>query len=75
MEQVKKLKVVLICHFSNAEVRSHLPLDSRKLYAFTRKLLRMPAKGNTYGDIASWNTGLIEYLSSREDVELHVISV
>lgn len=74
MEQVKKIKVALICHFSTAEVRRHLPLDSRKLYAFTRKFLRMPAKGNTYGDIASWNTGLIDYLSSRDDVELHVIS-
>ena len=74
MGQVKKIKVALICHFSTAEVRKQLPLDSRKLYAFMRKLLRMPAKGNTYGDIASWNTGLIKYLSSRDDVELHVIS-
>lgn len=68
------MKVVIICHFSNEEVRNQLPLDSRKLYAFTRKLLRMPAKGNSYGDIASWTTGLIDYLSSRNDIELHVIS-
>lgn len=68
------MKVVIICHFSNEEVRNQLPLDSRKLYAFTRKLLRMPPKTNSYGDIASWNTGLIEYLRKRDDIELHVIS-
>lgn len=69
-----KLKVALVCHYSNAESRSHLPLDSRKLYRLVRKILRMPDKGGSYGDIAAWDPYLIEFLSKRDDVELYVIS-
>lgn len=69
-----KLKVCMVCHFSNAQVRSHLPLDDRKLYTFLRRILRMPTKGQGYGDIASWNNSIINYLKGREDIELHVIS-
>ena len=71
---INKIRVAMICHFSNAEVRSHLPLDDRKLYSIIRKLLRMPTKGKGYGDIASWNNSIINYLKGREDIELHVIS-
>lgn len=71
---INKIRVAMICHFSNAEVRSHLPLDDRKLYTFLRKILRMPTKGKGYGDIASWNRSIINYLNGREDIELHVIS-
>lgn len=70
----KKLKIVWICHFSNEMVRQHLPLDNRKLYNFTRKLLGMPSKEKGYGDVASWNTTLFEYFKLRDDVELTVIS-
>jgi len=74
MEQIDKIRVAMICHFSNADVRSHLPLDDRKLYALTRKLLRMPTKGTGYGDIASWDLGIIEEVKKHSDIELHVIS-
>lgn len=75
MEQINKLRVAMVCHFSNAEVRSHLPLDdNRKLYTFARKMLGMPTKGKGYGDIAPWDTSTISFLKERPDVELHVIS-
>ncbi len=74
MEENKKLKVAMICHFSNAEVRSHLPLGKRKLYAFVRKLMRMPGKGQGYGDIAPWDTNIIESVKKRNDIDLYVIS-
>lgn len=68
------MKVVLICAFSNSMVRSHLPLDDRKLYNFARKCLGMePSKGG-YGDVASWNTNFINNFKTRDDVELTVIS-
>ncbi len=70
----KRIKVAMICHFSNPVVRSHLPLDNRRLYSFARKLLRLPAKGMGYGDIALWDTNIIEGLKDNKDVELHVIS-
>lgn len=72
---MNRLKVCMVCHFSNAEVRSHLPLDeSRKLYTFVRKMLGMPTKGKGYGDIAPWDTSTINYFRDRGDIELHVIS-
>ena len=64
----------MVCHFSNTEVRSRLPLDDRKLYAFVRKVLLMPTKRQGYGDIAPWDTSTINCFKERDDVELHVIS-
>lgn len=69
-----RISVVLICGFSNAKVRAHLPLDNRKLYNIVRRLLGMPIKSGTYGDVAAWDTHLIENMRLRDDVELHVIS-
>ena len=75
MEQINKIKVAMVCHFSNADVRSHLPLDeSRKLYAFVRKVLGMPTKGKGYGDIAPWDTSTINFFKDRDDIDLYVIS-
>lgn len=74
MEQINKIRVAMICHFSTPEVRSHLPLDNRKLYTFLRKLLRMPTKGTGYGDIASWDVSIIEEIKKHSDIEFHVIS-
>lgn len=75
MQGVNKIKVVIICHFSNAEVRSYLPLyENRRLYTFARRALRMPTKTKVYGDIAPWDTGTINYFKERDDVDLFVIS-
>ena len=68
------IRVAMICHFSNADVRSNLHLDNRRLYSFMRALLRMPTKKNSYGDIAPWDTNLIDFFREREDIELYVIS-
>ncbi len=64
----------MICHFSNADVRSHLPLDNRRLYSIARKLLGMSTKRRGYGDIAPWDTNIIGGMKERDDIELHVIS-
>lgn len=74
MEQIKKIKVVFICHFSTSAVREKMPLDDRKLYTFVRKMLGMPQKSSSYGDIAPWVTNMVDNLKTREDIELHVIS-
>lgn len=74
MEQIKKKRVAMICNFSNTAVRSHLPLDKRVLFTFARKLLRLPTKGNKYGDVAPWTTNTITYLNEQPDIELCVIA-
>jgi glycosyltransferase involved in cell wall biosynthesis len=74
MEEERKMKVAMICHFSNKEAREHLPLSKHRLYRLARKMLRMPGKGDGYGDIALWNCNIIEATKERNDIELYVIS-
>lgn len=69
-----RIKVVMVCHFSNAKVREYLPLGKRKVYSCLRKVLGLPTKGTGYGDVAGWNTYMIELLRKRTDIELYVIS-
>lgn len=71
---MNKLRVCLVCHFSNSKVREHLPLGKRKMYSFIRKLAGLPTKSVGYGDVAGWDTYMIELLRKRNDIELHVIS-
>ena len=69
----KKLKVTFICHFSNPEVRSKLPLSNFWLRNRIKKMLR---KGvlNKHQDFAPWVTTLIKEFEKFDDVELYVIS-
>lgn len=71
---MNKLKVALVCSFSNAKVREHLPLSNRKLYRLVRRVLRLPTKSGSYGDVAGWDTYMIELLRQRDDIDLTVIS-
>ena len=74
MEENKKIKVVMICHFSNAEVREHLPLSNGRLYRFMRRVLKLPMKRQGYSDLAPWDSSLIRDFKQRDDIELFVIS-
>lgn len=71
---MNKLKVALVCSFSNAKVREHLPLSKRKLYRLGRRVLGLPTKSGGYGDVAGWDTYMIELLRRRDDIDLTVIS-
>lgn len=74
VENTSRIKVAMICHFSNAAVRACLPLGDRKLYALARRLLGLPPKSGGYGDMAGWDTYMIELLCHRPDIDLYVIS-
>lgn len=69
-----KLKVCIVCHFSNAKVRELLPLDDRRIYYFVRKIMRLPVKSESYVDLAAWDSYMIEQLRRRDDIELYVVS-
>lgn len=71
---MNKLKVALVCSFSNAKIRDHLPLSNRKMYRLVRRVLGLPTKNGGYGDVAGWDTYLIELLRKRDDIDLTVIS-
>lgn len=74
MEQINRIKMVMLCHFSNSEVRQHLPLGKRRIYNMIRRFLSKQHINIVQGDIAPWDTALINFFKGREDLELHVIS-
>ena len=53
------MKVIWICHFSNAEVRKRLPLAK---------------KGRQVADYSPWVTNMIQEFKYFKDIEVHIIS-
>jgi len=68
----KQLKVALICHFSNPEVREKLPLSGCKIENYIRKILNK--RNKQLFDYAPWVTNLIYEFEKRNDIEIHIIS-
>jgi len=56
---IKKLKVIWICHFSNTEVRERLPLGK---------------KGKLLEDFAPWITNMIQEFKQFTDIEVHIVA-
>lgn len=73
MEQIKKTKIVFICHFSNNEIRHHLPLSNFFLRNLIKKTLGKRIK-NRHFDFAPWVTNLVKEFEKFVNIELHVIS-
>lgn len=67
-----KLKVTLICHFSNPMVRSRLRLVKSRTINTLRRMLAKPEK--EYRDYAPWITGQLKELGNRHSIEMHVIA-
>ena len=55
---MSKMKIAMVCHFSNPKIREAVKWCRR----------------GPGGDMAIWNTLLIEELEKRDDIELHVIA-
>lgn len=69
---MKKLKVVWICHFSNEKIRSRLTLTNTLFKKLVRTLAGKPKA--SYSDFANWiSHGIIEF-EKFQDAELHVIA-
>lgn len=68
----KLLRVVLICHFSNPEVRDKLPLSKKTVENHIRRTLNKPQKQAF--DCAPWITSMISEFEKRNDIEIHIIS-
>ncbi len=69
----KKLKIALLCHFSNKEIRQHLPLAESGLKKKLKQLLGKTSKRG-FSDFGPWVTNLIKELQQFDDLEIHVIS-
>ena len=70
----QRLKILMVCQFSNPMIRQHLPLMNVKVYKFIRNALRMPYKASGYDDSAVWDTKMIDLFSQRDDIDLYVVS-
>jgi len=68
----RKLKVALICHFSNPEIREKLPISESKIENYIRKIFKKQFK--QVFDFASWITNLIFEFEKQNDFEIHIIS-
>lgn len=71
MEQ-KKIKVAMICHFSNELVRGKLPLGDPKYLNVVLKMLGRDPR--VYFDFAPWISNITYQCENNEDIELHVIA-
>ena len=72
MEEKKKMKVAMICHFSNAEVRDSLPLSEGKALNFMLRLFKQ--KPFKYGDFAPWVNSIAANCFKYHELEMHVIA-
>lgn len=72
MEQIKKMKVAMICHMSNSQVRSHLPLIRQDFLCGLKRLIGLSPLW--YVDLAMWNQNIADYLSQRKDVDFYIIA-
>lgn len=72
MEQVKKIRVAILCHLSSQEIRSHLTLRGQKIENFVRSILKK--RPSQYGDNAPWNLQILKELEKYEELEVHVVA-
>ena len=66
------MKVVYLCHFSNALVRQHLDLKGWKLR--NRVLALLHHAPWQYFDYAVWNTDFIAEFEKHDEIEFHIVS-
>lgn len=71
MEQ--KIKVVWLCHFSNAFVHERLDLQLNPLIGLVKRLANKPVNTEV-PEFANWITNGIREFERFDDVELHVVS-
>lgn len=69
--KMNKLKVALICHVSNKEIRDNLKLSSLRFTNFIKRIIQIPQYH--YSDRGMWNTLLFNEFKKYNDIELHAI--
>lgn len=64
----------MICHLSNPEIRSHLKLDSGRLFSFLKKMLGDSSAKMNYLDYAPWNKLIINDFKQRGDLDFYIVA-
>ena len=73
MDEIEKIKVVWLCHFSNAFVHEKLDLRRDYMIDLILRITHKPANTNV-PEFANWITNGIREFNKFDDVELHVVS-
>jgi glycosyltransferase involved in cell wall biosynthesis len=69
-----RLRVAVICHFSNKVVREKLPLSKLVFQNRIRTALGKQPMPVVYNDYAPWVSSLIKEYETFQDIEVHVIA-
>lgn len=72
MDETKRIKVAMICHFSNKELRAHLGLSKMTLTNLILKLLKQ--REFAYGDYAHWINNIATQCAPYDHLEMHIIA-
>ena len=75
MEQIKPIKVALVCGYTSHKTRVHLRLKSNKgLYQLLLKLFRLPSRVGEFRDTTPWIESYIYAFGKRNNIKLHIIA-
>ena len=70
---MNKKRIVWLCHLSNQEIRTYLPVRVPLLERIIRRVTHNPSKVNS--DYAIWNTnGIREFEKFTEEIDLSIIA-
>jgi len=72
MDEDRKIKVAMVCHFSTKEIRGKLHLNKLGCVNFVRRIMRKQIL--YYSDFASWIDSITSYFPECKTVDLHVIA-
>ena len=75
MEQIKPIRVALVCGYTSHKTRPHLKLKSNTgLFQKLLKLFRLPARVGEFRDTTPWIENYIYAFQRRDDIELHIVA-
>ena len=74
MGKHENIKVVMVCNFSDAKVREHLPLMDWEIFNHLKFWSGGSSSKKGYGDLADWNRNIADYMCTRDEISFFLIS-
>lgn len=75
MEQVKPIRVALVCGYTSHKTRPHLKLKSNTgILQKLLKLFGLPARVGEFRDTTPWIENYIYAFQRRDDIDLHIVA-
>lgn len=71
-DPMKRIKIVFLCHFSNAEIRNNLDLKNYKFRNILKKIRGLSLFD--YDDFAIWVSDYIQEFENHPEYEFHIVA-